>query len=115
VPSEETGPSAMPCLVVEHGSAPCRQMSRRDQACDMSPVLEQDAAAVDESFERRPPIRTEPAPQGEVMRAVHHVDGIELDAPGILGEADEARRGQPAGARADEVLALEEERGDGAA
>jgi hypothetical protein len=44
------------------------------------------------------------------MRALHHVDGVELDAAGVLGEPRQARRGEAAGTRPVEVLALQEER-----
>jgi hypothetical protein len=48
------------------------------------------------------------------MRALDHVDGVELDAAHVLREAREALRGEPAGKRTIEVLAGDEEPGDGA-
>ena len=48
------------------------------------------------------------------MRPVDDVDRIELEAARVLDEPDEPAGRQPAGARAQEVLPLEEERGDGA-
>ena len=108
-------PAGVADLVVEHGAPPHRELRRGHQAGGVRPVLEQQAPPVDEPLERGAVVRAETAPERQEVRALQHVDGVELDAAHVLGEADEARRGEPARARPVEVLALEEERGDGGA
>ena len=100
--------------VVQHRPAPLREMRHRDQTGRVRPVLGQEPPAVDEAVEPRPLVGPEPAPQGEVVRAVEHVDRVELEPARVLDELEEPPGGQPAGARAGEMLPLEEERGDGA-
>ena len=78
----------------------------------MRPVLEEEAAPVDEPVEPRALVGAEAAPEREVVRAVEDVDRVELEAARVLDELDEPPGGQPAGARARQMLPLEEERGD---
>src|SRR6185503_9543241 len=77
-------------------------------------VLEEETASVDEPVEPRAVVRAEAAPQGEVVRAIEDVDRVELETARVLDESHEPPGRQPAGAREPEVLALQEERGDGA-
>src|SRR4030095_13432934 len=65
-------------------------------------------------FEPRPVVRAEPAPHRQIVGAVEHIDGVELDPADVLHEPPQARRGEGGRVRPGEVLALEEERGDGA-
>jgi hypothetical protein len=79
------------------------------------PILEQDAAPVYELLQRLPVEGTEAAPERQVMRAIDDVDRVELEPADVLHEACQAPRRQPARERTIEVLARDEERGDGAA
>jgi hypothetical protein len=114
MPLEEPGPSLVPMPIVEHRPAPRRKVCGRDQAGDVRPVLEQHAAAVDEPLERHTIEGTEAAPQRQVMGAIDDVDRVELDSACVLGEASEARSGQPTRTRPIQLLTLQEERSDGA-
>src|SRR6185295_2137044 len=69
---------------------------------------------VDEPVEPRAVIRAEAAPHRQVVRALEHVDRVELNSADVLDEAREARRCERGGVGPRQVLALEEERGDGA-
>ena len=70
---------------------------------------------IDQSIQRIAPIGTEAVPQRQVVGAIDHVDGVELEAAGILDETREVGGGETPAARAIEVLALQEQPGDGAA
>jgi len=105
---EETRPALVPVAVVEHRPAPRREMRGRDQTRHMGPVLEEHPAAVDQPVERSALVGAEPAPQRQVVGAVHHVDRVELDTARVLGEPGEAGGGQPPGPRPIEMLALQE-------
>jgi len=111
---EPPGPAGVAHPVVEHGAPPQREFRGRNQARRVRPVLEQDAFPVEQPVERRAVVDAEPVPQRQVVRALEHVDRVELDAAGVRREALEAPGGQAPAARAIEVLALDEERGDGA-
>src|SRR5262245_41519386 len=80
----------------------------------MRPVLEQHATPIDEAIERAAIVDAEPAPRREVVRAIEHVDRIHRYAARVARERDERTTGQPAAARTVEMLAGEEQRGDGA-
>src|SRR5439155_613596 len=54
----------------------------------------------------------EPAPGGEVVASVHHVDRVHLDPACVGGEPRQRARREPLAARTVEVLALDEERCD---
>ena len=107
-------PIARPIRIAVHHPAPAREMVGRHQAGGMRPVLEEQAAPVDETIERLLVVGTEAAPQRQVMRAVNDVDRVELDAARVGGERQQGARGEPAGPRAGEVLAFEKERRGGA-
>jgi hypothetical protein len=81
----------------------------------MSPVLEEQPAAIGEALEGLPVVGPEAAPQRQVMGSLHHVDRVELEPAHVLDEGDQGARGQPARPRAREVLSGQEERGGGAA
>ena len=57
----------------------------------------------------------EAAPQREVVGALDHVDGIDLESPDVLHEGEQGGGGEPPGPRPREVLAGQEEGGHGAA
>jgi len=50
----------------------------------------------------------------EVVGAIEHVDGVELEPAHVFHEAAEPSGGEAGRSRPVEVLALEEKRGDGA-
>jgi len=57
----------------------------------------------------------EAAPQREVMTPLDHVDGVDLEPPHVLHEGDERAGGEGPRPRPDEVLAGQEQPGDGPA
>src|SRR5262249_10686599 len=75
---------------------------------------EQRATLVDEAIEGALVVGPEPAPQREVVGAIDDVDRVELQSPGVSDELLNAGRGERMPPGAAKVLALEEERGDGA-
>ncbi len=98
--------------IVDHRAAPHRELRGGHQARGVRPVLEQHALAVGEALELRAVEDVEAAPEREQVRALEHVDGVELDASRVLGEALEGRGPEYPAARPVEVLALEEQRRD---
>src|SRR4026208_1714520 len=104
-------PAGVPDPVVEHRPLPPRQHRDRHEARGVSPVLEQETAAIHQAVEPRPVVRAEAAPYREGVGAREHADRRHLDTAHVLGEAGEPRRGEPVRARAGQMLAVEEERG----
>ena len=112
---EPAAPGAAAQGVVEHRPAPGREVRRRHQAGGVGPVLEQEPPAVDEPLHGRAVVGSEAAPQREVVGALDHVDGVDLEPPDVLHEGQQGGGGEPAGPRPREVLAGQEEGGHGAA
>ena len=79
----------------------------------MRPVLEELPAPVEPAVEARPVVGPEATPHGEVVGAIQHVDRVHLDAADVLREADDPGCGQRAAPRTREMLARQEQRGDG--
>ena len=109
----EPRPAGVVHAIVEHGPAPPRQHRGRHQARRVRPVLEQQPPLVDQPVQTRAVVRPEAAPQGQVVRALEDVDGVELQTAHVLDEADEPGGRERRHPRAGQVLPLEEERGDG--
>ncbi len=80
----------------------------------MRPVLEEHAPVVDQPLERALGEDAEAAPEREQVGPRDDVDRVELDPAGRLGEAREVGGGKSPVARPIELLAREEEVGDGA-
>jgi len=114
VSPEPPRPAGVAALVVEHRAPPPRKIRRRHEAGRVRPVLEQPPALIDLAIEPRPVVRPESAPDRQVVRALQDVDRVELNPADVLDEAAQARRRQRGRARPGEMLALQEERGDGA-
>ena len=106
---------AIPHAVVEHRALPPRQHRGGHEAGGVRPVFQEEAAVVDEPVEPPSLIRPEAAPHREVVGALHHVDRVHLDAAHVLDEARQTVRSQAMGARATEVLPVQEERPHGVA
>src|SRR5215475_6887534 len=73
MPLQEARPALVAMLVIEHRSAPGREVRGRHQAGYVRPVFEQHAAPIDEPRQRGAIVRTETAPQRQMMGAVHDV------------------------------------------
>src|SRR5262245_41823939 len=114
VPAQPARPAGVPAPVVEHSAPPPRQRGGRHEAGGVRPVLEEQPAPVHEPVEARTVVGAEAAPHRQVVRALEHVDRVELKSADVLDEAREARRRERGGVGSRQVLALEEERGDGA-
>jgi hypothetical protein len=80
----------------------------------VSPVFEQQPLAVHQVIEAVVLVGPEAAPGREVVRSLEDVDRVELQAADALGEADEPRRRERLRAGPSQMLALQEERRDGA-
>ncbi len=78
-------------------------------------MLEEEPAAVDEAIEARPLVGAEAAPHREIVRALHHVDRVHLETAHVLDEARQSVGRQAMGARATEMLPVQEERPHGMA
>ena len=87
-----------------------RQVLGGDEAGDVREVLEQDAATVDQPLERVAVVLAEAAPQRHVVRAIEHVDRVDLQAAGGAHEVAERARLQRPAAGPVEPLAFEEQR-----
>ena len=111
VPAEPPGPAGVAESVVEHGASPPGQHGGRDEAGGVGPVLEEEAAPIDDPVEPRAIVGAEAAPHGEVVGALEHVDRVELETAHVLDEAGEPVCGEGQRARPREVLTLEKERG----
>src|SRR5205814_2847979 len=79
----------------------------------VGPVFKEQAATIHEPVEPRAVVGSEAAPQRQIVRAIEHVDRVELHAAHVLDESAKPRRGEWACPRPRQVLPLEEERGDG--
>src|SRR4029453_6078459 len=92
---EPLRPAGVPALVIEHRAPPPRQRGDRHEAGSVRPILEEQTTPITNAIEARPLIGPEAAPRGEVVRALEHVDRVELEAAHVLDEAREPAGRQP--------------------
>src|SRR5206468_3273299 len=111
---EPMRPARMPDAIVEHRAPPPWQRRRGHETRGVRPVLEEQPTIIDESIQPRAIVGAEPAPQREVVRALEDVDRIHRDAADVLREATETPGRQRGGARARQLMPLDEQRADGA-
>src|SRR5947209_16002736 len=84
VPAKPAGPASVATPIVEHRASPPRKVRGRHETRRVSPVLEQEPAPIDLPVEPGLVVRTETAPDRQVVRAVEDVDGVELDPANVL-------------------------------
>src|SRR5262249_32657328 len=103
---EPPGPAGVAHAVVEHGPPPPGPEGGRHETGGGGPVREEETAAIDEPVEPAAVVGAEPAPEGQVVGAVEHVDRVELEAARVLDETDQSLRCQGACPRLPEMLTL---------
>ena len=58
----------------------------------MGPVFKEQAATIHEPVEPRAVVGSEAAPHRQIVRAIEHIDRVELHAAHVLDESAKARR-----------------------